>query len=111
MPKPKQQLPTITAGQALLILIDKHKNDDKNLLNELKKFYFLGAKNANKAMKIDTLITTESSLQEYTISKRPYDIQGSRYLVKDFGTSKSPKSTRQRAKYFGRDFPASGTLR
>ena len=38
-------------------------------------------------------------------------IQGSRYLVKDFGTSKSPKSTRQRAKYFGRDCPASGTLR
>ena len=37
--------------------------------------------------------------------------QGSRYLVKDFGTSKSPKSTRQRAKYFGRDCPASGTLR
>ena len=38
-------------------------------------------------------------------------MQGSRYLVKDFGTSKSPKSTRQRAKYFGRDCPASGTLR
>ena len=38
-------------------------------------------------------------------------LQGSRYLVKDFGTSKSPKSTRQRAKYFGRDCPASGTLR
>ena len=37
--------------------------------------------------------------------------QGSRYLVKDFGTSKSPKSTRQRAKYFGRECPASGTLR
>ena len=40
-----------------------------------------------------------------------YSHQGSRYLVKDFGTSKSPKSTRQRAKYFGRDCPASGTLR
>ena len=38
-------------------------------------------------------------------------LQGSRYLVKDFGTSKSPKSTRQRAKCFGRDCPASGTLR
>ena len=42
---------------------------------------------------------------------RDGQMQGSRYLVKDFGTSKSPKSTRQRAKYFGRDCPASGTLR
>ena len=44
------------------------------------------------------------------LSLRP-TLQGSRYLVKDFGTSKSPKSTRQRAKCFGRDCPASGTLR
>ena len=43
--------------------------------------------------------------------KEKTHMQGSRYLVKDFGTSKSPKSTRQRAKYFGRDCPASGTLR
>ena len=46
-----------------------------------------------------------------TIGSGNNTTQGSRYLVKDFGTSKSPKSTRQRAKYFGRDCPASGTLR
>ena len=47
----------------------------------------------------------------YWMKKSGFKIQGSRYLVKDFGTSKSPKSTRQRAKYFGRDCPAPGTLR
>ncbi len=34
-------------------------------------------------------------------------IQECRYLVKDSGTSKSPKSTHQRGKYFGLDCPAS----
>ena len=33
--------------------------------------------------------------------------QESHYLVKDSGTSQSPKSTRQREKYFGLDCPAS----
>ncbi|QBR83988.1 hypothetical protein E3983_06260 [Legionella israelensis] len=36
--------------------------------------------------------------------------QESRYLMKDFGTSKSPKSTRQRAKCLGRERPVYGTF-
>ena len=51
------------------------------------------------------------SIEKAEIKQEIEQNQGSRYLVKDFGTSKSPKSTRQRAKYFGRDCPASGTLR
>ncbi|QBR83755.1 hypothetical protein E3983_04930 [Legionella israelensis] len=36
--------------------------------------------------------------------------QESRYLVKDFRTSKSQKSTRQRAKCLGRERPVYGTF-
>ena len=60
---------------------------------------------ANNAESLTAILTSIPESARLTL------VQGSRYLVKDFGTSKSPKSTRQRAKYFGRDCPASGTLR
>ena len=60
----------------------------------------------------DALLVEKNLLtSQYHLPAKEFYFQGSRYLVKDFGTSKSPKSTRQRAKYFGRDCPASGTLR
>lgn len=72
---PIHELITISIGQALVLLIDKHRNDsDKTLLSELKKLYFLGAKNTSDAARIETLIASENSLQEYKISKEAHDI-------------------------------------
>ena len=100
----------------LLYHCDEHEKDHKNY-TRLKKTvldvigYIINDDNVET---IREKITARVVIRDFAPFFMPWlrpAPQGSRYLVKDFGTSKSPKSTRQRAKYFGRDCPASGTLR